>query len=137
MIRCLIMEDDELSREMLALQMERYASCDLAADGREGFEMFLSALESEQPYQLILLDIIMPEMDGLEAAKAIRLHEEKQGITIDKGVSIVVLSSLSTPQDVIQAYMAAQSSAHLVKPVQPDKLVKTLRKLELIPAESP
>lgn len=136
MLRCLIMEDDELSRELLALQMEPYAECDLACDGREGLNMFVAASEAGNPYQLILLDIVMPEMDGLEAAKAIRSYEEKHGITIDRGVNIVVLSSLSTPQDVIQAYVAAQSAAHLVKPVQPDKLVKTLRKLELISAEN-
>mgnify|MGYP001768518925 CR=1 FL=1 len=136
MLRCLIVEDDELSRELLALQMETYAVCDQAENGRVGVDRFSQALESGQPYDLILLDIVMPEMDGLEAAKAIRSHEEKQGIKIDKGVHIVVLSSLSTPQDVIQAYVAAQSSAHLVKPVQPEKLVKTLRKLDLIPAEN-
>ncbi len=136
MLRCLIMEDDELSRELLALQMEPYAQCDQAGDGREGLDKFVAAQEAGEPYQLILLDIVMPEMDGLEAAKAIRSYEEKHGISIDRGVNIVVLSSLSTPQDVIQAYVAAQSAAHLVKPVQPDKLVKTLRKLELIPAEN-
>jgi len=136
MLRCLIVEDDELSRELLALQMEPYATCDLAADGQEGVARFSAALEAGDAYQLILLDIVMPQMDGLEAAKAIRLIEEKKGITTGNGVSIVVLSSLSTPQDVIQAYVAAQSAAHLVKPVQPEKLVKTLRKLELIPAES-
>jgi two-component system chemotaxis response regulator CheY len=136
MLRCLIVEDDELSRELLALQMEPYAQCDLASDGRDGLDQFTAALESGQPYQLILLDIVMPEMDGLEAAKAIRALEAKQGITIERGVQIIVLSSLSTPQDVIQAYVAAQSSAHLVKPVQPEKLVRTLHKLELIPAES-
>lgn len=136
MLRCLIMEDDELSRELLALQMEPYAQCDLAVDGREGVEKFELALQNNSPYHLILLDIVMPEMDGFQAAKAIRAIEEKQGITIDKGVNIVVLSSLSTPQDVIQAYVAAQSSAHLVKPVQPEKLLKTLRKLDLVPAEN-
>ena len=136
MLRCLIVEDDELSRELLALQMESYAHCDQAENGRECVEYFSAALAAGQPYDLILLDIVMPEMDGLEAAKAIRICEEQHGITIDQGVQIVVLSSLSTPQDVIQAYVAAQSAAHLVKPVQPEKLVKTLRKLELIPAES-
>ncbi len=136
MLRCLIIEDDELSRELLALQMEPYAQCDQAADGREGVNRFEAALQDGTPYHLILLDIVMPEMDGFQAAKLIRTIEEKQGITVDKGVNIVVLSSLSTPQDVIQAYVAAQSSAHLVKPVQPEKLVKTLRKLELIPAEN-
>jgi len=136
MLRCLIVEDDELSRELLALQMEPYALCDQAENGLEGVDRFTAALKAGEPYHLILLDIVMPEMDGLEAAKAIRSYEEKQGITIDKGVQIVVLSSLSTPQDVIQAYVAAQSAAHLVKPVQPEKLVKTLRKLDLIPAEN-
>ncbi len=136
MLRCLIIEDDELSRELLALQMEPYAQCDQAADGREGVNLFEAALQDDTPYHLILLDIVMPEMDGFQAAKIIRGIEEKQGITADKGVNIIVLSSLSTPQDVIQAYVAAQSSAHLVKPVQPEKLVKTLRKLELIPAEN-
>lgn len=136
MLRCLIVEDDELSRELLALQMEPYAQCDLAENGREGLNRFTAALKAGEPYHLILLDIVMPEMDGFEAAKAIRRQEEQHGIMIDKGVHIVVLSSLSTPQDVIQAYVAAQSAAHLVKPVQPEKLVKTLRKLELIPAEN-
>jgi two-component system chemotaxis response regulator CheY len=136
MLRCLIVEDDELSRELLALQMEPYALCDQAENGLIGVERFTDALQAGHPYDLILLDIMMPEMDGLEAAKAIRAFEEKQGITIEKGVAIVVLSSLSTPQDVIQAYVAAQSAAHLVKPVQPEKLVKTLRKLDLIPAEN-
>jgi two-component system, chemotaxis family, chemotaxis protein CheY len=136
MLRCLIVEDDELSRELLALQMEPYALCDLASDGREGVDKFAEALESAEPYQLILLDIVMPEMDGLEAAKAIRKLEDRQGISLDRGVHIVVLSSLSTPHDVIQSYVAAQSAAHLVKPVQPEKLIKTLRKLELISAEN-
>lgn len=136
MLRCLIMEDDELSRELLAFQMEPYAQCDLAADGREGVAAFVAAQQAGTPYELILLDIVMPEMDGMQAAKAIRAYEEKQGIAIEHGVRIVVLSSLSTPQDVIQAYVAAQSSAHLVKPVQPEKLLKTLQKLELIPVES-
>ncbi len=136
MVRCLIMEDDELSRELLALQMSPFAECDLVVNGLEGVNRFKAAFEEGNPYQLILLDILMPEMDGLEAAKSIRHYEEQQGVTIDNGVSIVVLSSLSTPQDVIQAYLSAQSSAHLVKPVQPDKLLKTLRKLELISAEN-
>lgn len=136
MLRCLIVEDDELSRELLTLQMEPYAACDQAENGLIGLEKFKAASLAATPYDLILLDILMPEMDGLEAAKAIRAFEEKQGISIDQGVAIVVLSSLSTPQDVIQAYVAAQSAAHLVKPVQPEKLVKTLRKLDLIPAEN-
>ena len=137
MVRCLIVDDDELGRELLATQLEPYAVCDLAADGYEGVAKFTAALLEGNPYQLIFLDIVMPGMDGNAAARAIRNLEQDRGIPVERGVNIVVLSSLNTPQDIIQAYVSAQSAAHLVKPVRLDKLLKTLRKLELIPGEQP
>lgn len=137
MLHCLIIDDDELGRELLATQLEPYAVCDLAADGYEGVAKFTAALLEGNPYQLIFLDIVMPGMDGYGAARAIRSLEQQRGILVERGVNIVVLSSLNTPQDIIQAYVSAQSAAHLVKPVKLDKLLKTLQKLELIPEEQP
>ncbi len=136
MLKCLIIEDDQLSREMLALQLENYAQCDHADNGQVGVELFEAALKEGRGYDLILLDIIMPEMDGLDAARAIRRLEELNGTGADQGVNIIVLSSLNTPQDVIQAYVSAQSAAHLVKPVKPERLLRTLRKLGLIEMEN-
>lgn len=135
MLRCLIVDDDELGRELLATQLEPYATCDRAVDGYDAVAKFTTALLEGSPYQLIFLDIVMPGMDGHAAARAIRKLEEERGIAVERGVNIVVLSSLNTPQDIIQAYVSAQSAAHLVKPVRLDKLLKTLRKLELIPEE--
>lgn len=135
MLHCLIIDDDELGRELLATQLEPYAVCELAADGYEGVAKFTAGLLEGNPYQLIFLDIVMPGMDGNAAARAIRNLEQDRGIPVERGVNIVVLSSLNTPQDIIQAYVSAQSAAHLVKPVRLDKLLKTLRKLELIPEE--
>ncbi len=132
MLRCLIVDDDELSRELLATQLLEYATCDMAANGNEGVEMFVAALATDHPYQVIFMDILMPGLDGHGAAKAIRKIEAHQGILIDRGVDIIILSSLGTPHDVIQAYIAAQSAAHLVKPVRPEKLYKTLLALNLI-----
>lgn len=135
MLRCLIVEDDELSRELLATQLAGYAVCDMAADGDEGVGRFAEALATGTPYHVIFLDILMPGLDGHGAARAIRKLEEKQGIPVEQGVNIIILSSLGTPHDVIQAYIAAQSAAHLVKPVKPEKLLKTLRSLRLIAEE--
>lgn len=132
MLRCLIVDDDELSRELLATQLLEYAACDMAANGNEGVEKFVAALTDKKPYQVVFMDILMPGLDGHGAAKAIRKVEERQGIPVEQGVDIIILSSLGTPHDVIQAYISAQSAAHLVKPVKPEKLLKTLRSLKLI-----
>lgn len=129
MFKCLVVDDDELGRELIAHYLEGIADCDMAVNGAVAVEMFRNAFESGDPYRLIILDIVMPEMDGHTAAKEIRSIEKDWGVTINEGVTIIVLSSLNTPHDVIQAYVSAKSAAHLVKPVRPDKLIATLVKL--------
>jgi len=132
MLRCLVVDDDELGRELLALYLEGVASCQMAENGIQAVNMFRDAFESGSPYHLIILDIVMPEMDGHTAAMKIRQIEKEWGFSISEGVPIIVLSSLSTPSDVIQAYVSARSAAHLVKPVKPEKLLKILHKLGLV-----
>jgi two-component system chemotaxis response regulator CheY len=134
LLRCLVVDDDELGREMLVAQLEGIAVCDTARNGREAVDRFAANFNTA-PYDLIFLDIIMPEMDGNTAAKAIRLMEEERGITPDKGVNIIVLTSLNTADDIIKSYVSAQSAAHLIKPIKPEKLIKTMQKLGLIPEE--
>ncbi len=132
-LRCLVVDDDEVGRELLILNLQGLAQCDSAADGREALDKYSATLDTN-PYDLIFLDIIMPVMDGHETAKAIRRMEMERGIIPDKGVNIIVLSSLNTPQDIIKSYVSAHSAAHIVKPVKADKLIKTLHKLGLLPA---
>jgi two-component system chemotaxis response regulator CheY len=134
LLRCLVVDDDEVGREILILNLQGIARCDSAANGREALEKYSANLDTN-PYDLIFLDIIMPELDGNETAKTIRRMELERGITPDKGVSIIVFSSLNTPQDIIKTYISAQSAAHLVKPLNVEKLKKTLFKLGLIPEE--
>ena len=129
MVRCLVVDDDELGRELIAHYLEGVAVCDMAENGLKAVDMFRTAFEGGTSYDLVILDIVMPEMDGHTAAKEIRLIEKEWGVSINDGVNIMVISSLNTPSDVIQAYVSAQSVAHLVKPVQPDKLLATLGKL--------
>lgn len=131
MLKCLVVDDDELGRELISQYLEGVAVCEPAENGAKAVGMFRDAFEGGQPYDLIILDIIMPEMDGHAAAKEIRLIEKEWGVSIQEGVSIMVISSLNTPGDVIKAYESAKSAAHLVKPVHPEKLLATLSKLGL------
>ncbi|OGT96451.1 MAG: hypothetical protein A2X80_13305 [Geobacteraceae bacterium GWB2_52_12] len=128
-MKCLVVDDDELGRELIAQYLEGVAECDMAENGLIAVEMFRNAFEGGNRYDLIILDIVMPEMDGHSAAKEIRKIEKEWGVSINDAVNIVVLSSLNTPSDVIQAYISAKSAAHLVKPVQPEKLLATLSKM--------
>lgn len=131
MVRCLVVDDDELGRELISLYLEGIAVCDMAVNGLKAVEKFRSAFEGGHPYDLIILDIVMPEMDGHAAAIEIRQIEKEWGVSVNEGVSIMVLSSLNTPGDVIKAYLSAKSAAHLVKPVHPEKLLATLSKMGL------
>ena len=132
MLKCLIVDDDELGRELVAHYLKDIAVCDRATDGNQAVHMFRESMTGNAPYNLIILDIVMPEKNGHDAAMEIRQLEKNQGDAIEEGVPIIVLSSLHTPADIIQSYMSARSAAHLIKPVTLEKLLKTLRKLELI-----
>lgn len=134
-MKCLIVDDDQLGRELIAEYLGDLAAFDMATNGREAVEHYQAAIESGSPYDLIILDIIMPEMNGHEAAKTIRRMEQEKKIQPDKGVNIIVLSALNTPKDVIETYVSAQSAAHLIKPVTREKLLLTLNKLGLIAKE--
>jgi two-component system chemotaxis response regulator CheY len=129
MLKCLIVDDDELERELIAQYLEGIADCEMAENGMKAVEMFRGAFGSGNRYDLIILDIVMPEMDGNAAAREIRQIEKDDGISIHDGVNIIVTTSLNTPDDIIQSYFSASSAAHLVKPVKSDRLLKIVNKL--------
>lgn len=129
--RCLVVDDDELGREMIRSMLEIVPVVDTAVDGRDAVAKFQASVEAGTPYQLILLDILMPDMDGLSAGKTIRAIEKEKGVPLGSQCKIVMLTALNTPQDVMQAMMTVQSAAYLVKPVEQAKLKETLSKIGL------
>ena len=137
LLRCLIVEDDKLTRTLMVAFIKGVANCDVAASGTEAVTMFVESLTKGTPYDFILLDVMMPEMDGIEAAKHIRQIEQDSQISVAAGIPIIFISALDSPKEIIRAYCVAQSSAHLVKPVSRAKILHTLRKLEIIPDTFP
>ena len=78
-MRTLIVEDDFTSRLLLQTFLSRYGECHIAVNGKEAVAAFRAARESGQWYDLICMDIMMPEMDGQTAVKEIRALEEAGG----------------------------------------------------------
>jgi len=102
-MKTLIVEDDFTSRLLLQELLKSYGPCHIAVNGKEAVEATAAALEDE-PYDLICLDIMMPEMDGQEALRRIREQEEARDILSSNGAKIVMTTALDDIKNVSAAY---------------------------------
>ena len=121
--RVLLAEDVSVNAEIMMMVLSmREMEADHAENGRIAVDMF----ESHEPgyYDAILMDMRMPEMDGLEATRAIRASGRPDAGT----VPIIALTANAFDEDV-QRSMQAGLNAHLSKPVEPETLFETLESL--------
>ena len=122
-VRVLIAEDIDANAEILAdiLELEEIES-ERAENGKVAVEMF-----SAHPagyYRAVLMDVRMPEMDGLEATKTIRALERDDA----RAIPIIAMTANVFDEDVERS-RAAGMNAHLSKPVEPEHLYQTLAEL--------
>ncbi len=131
-MRALVVEDDFISRMVLQKMISPYCTCDTAVNGKEAIKAFMFAHEEKSRYDLICLDIMMPEMDGIEALKVIREKEKEMQIHPSDEVKIVMITALDTPKEVIEAYYKGGCTAYLVKPIGKDKVINILKEIDLM-----
>jgi two-component system, chemotaxis family, chemotaxis protein CheY len=129
-MKTLIVEDDLTSRLLLEGLLSTYGEVTVAVNGNQAVDAVRLAWEGGQPFDLILLDIMMPEMDGHEALVAIRNLEEKRGTLLGHGVKVVMTTVLSDKDHVMSAFRDA-CDGYLVKPVDKARLVAVLGQLGL------
>jgi len=121
--RVLLAEDVAVNAEIMVMVLGmRKMQVDVAGNGRIAVELFGN--HPERHYDAILMDMRMPEMDGLEATRVIRAMDRADARTIP----IIALTANAFDEDV-QRSMQAGLNAHLSKPVQPDTLFETLESL--------
>ena len=130
-MKVLIAEDDFASRKFMLRFFEKYGECDVTVDGKEAVEAYKMAIECGEPYDLICLDIMMPEMDGHQALKTIRKIAEESGVAEDERVKIVMTTALSETRHVTKAFENG-CTAYAGKPINQDKLEAMLKKFKLI-----
>jgi two-component system, cell cycle response regulator DivK len=121
-MKILIVEDDADMRDLLRLILERsYYVPIVASHGKEGVEKAIS----EKP-KLILMDILMPIMDGWEAARAIRAHPDT------KNIPILATTVLFRPHE-LKACLEAGCNAYMVRPFNVLDLQDKIRQLITAP----
>ena len=123
-MRFLCAEDNELNAEILTelLKIEG-AECTICENGEE----ILKAFEQSAPgdYDMILMDVQMPVMNGYEATKAIRRSSHE----LAKTIPIIAMTANAFSED-IQHSLAAGMTAHISKPVEMKALKKTIRNIK-------
>ncbi len=130
-MKILMAEDDFASRKFMDNYLSQYGECDVTVDGEEAVDAFMMALEDNEPYDLICLDVMMPVMDGYQVLKAIRDIETQRGISKKKRVKVIMTSALNEERNVKTAFELG-CEAYSGKPIDVEKFDKLLKKLELI-----
>ena len=131
-MKILIVEDDFISRRLLKELLAKYGECDIATNGVEAVEAFRLALDSNLPYHLICMDIMMPNMDGQEALRLIRELETERNIHGDREVKVIMTTALDDPKSVIDAYYRGGATSYLVKPIIKDNLMDEISAFGLL-----
>ena len=126
------MEDDFVSRLLLQTFLSRYGECHVAVNGREAVEAFRSALEQNRSYDLICMDILMPEMDGREAVRQVRDLEKARGILSTQGARIIMTTAVNDLKEVSRCFQEL-CDAYLVKPIDLGKLLSRMKACQLVP----
>ena len=134
-MKCLIVEDDFTARRLLKRYLSNYSDCDIAVDGNEAVQAFGQAMNEKEPYELICLDIMMPNMNGREALKAIRQIESEYGIDGLDGVKVIMTTALGDSKNIVGSFREG-CEAYIVKPVEKDKLLEEMANLGLVESVS-
>ena len=117
----LIAEDNELNAEILeTLLQDKGIQYVRAENGKEALNLF--AAHPEGSFDAILMDIMMPEMDGYEATRRIRSMKDRPD---GEKIPIIAITANAFAED-MQASLAAGMNAHLTKPIEIDSLIRTI-----------
>jgi two-component system chemotaxis response regulator CheY len=130
-LRILLAEDDFACRLLLQTFLSRYGECHAAVNGKEAVEAFRISIEQEQPYDLICMDIMMPEMDGREAVRRIRAIEEDHGTLSTSGVKVIMTTTVEDVKEVILCFHEL-CDAYLMKPIDLAQLLRQMKEYQIV-----
>lgn len=123
--KILIVEDSLPNLDILQEMLKSEAECVCARTGREAIEKFNESLRTKEFYNVILLDIGLPEISGIRLLQKIRLSESRAGIPLGEGIPIIMVTA--SKDRFIEAFDEGCHD-YILKPVDPELLFRKVRK---------
>jgi len=130
-MKILLAEDDFATRKFMQNFLSKYGECDVTVDGMEAVDAFMVALEEDEPYDLVCLDIMMPVMDGYQALQGIRNLEKDRNIPADKAAKVIMATALNEEKNVKMAFDLG-CTIYSGKPIDQARFEQALKKLGLV-----
>ena len=125
-MKSLVVDDIEVNCRTLKAVLAPYGECDTANDARTTVHLFQKGWEADDPYDLICLDILMPDIDGLKLLQVLRQAEEKMGLEGDRQARIVMV----TGSDSAEHHRRARTlgcDAVITKPIHRDDIIQLVK----------
>ncbi len=129
-MKSLVVEDEITSRLILQKFLANHSEVHVSSNGREGLDAFKAAFDQGSPFDLVCMDVMMPEMDGPAALVGIRAIEEGNGTGAGSRVKVLMTTGLGETDSALDNVRNLYD-AILTKPVRLNALMETLALLGL------
>lgn len=129
-MKILIVDDDAVSRDLIKKLLSDLAEFEFAENGVQALDVYKKGWENWAPFDLITLDITMPDMDGKEVLQTIRTIENEKKVPKDKRVKII-MTSAKADKETILTCVSMGCDDYISKPFNKDIILKKIRKVGL------
>lgn len=129
-MKVLVAEDDIASGKFMEKLLSKYGDVVVARDGIAAVDEFVNAVNNNERFDLVCMDIMMPKIDGYKALASIRDAERKLGLARDARCKVVMISALDEGFDA--NYASDDYEEYMCKPIDIVKFDALIKKLGLV-----
>ncbi|MBI4805492.1 MAG: response regulator [Desulfovibrio sp.] len=137
MLNVLTVDDDEVTQFHVSQLLLEVGRCRMAYTGEEAIARVEESLSGGEPYDLILMDVMLPGLDGLATVREIVTLYNEQKVPLENRPKIVMLSSVDERETQIDALYACGADFYLTKPLENERFIQALREMGLVTSRKP
>ena len=131
-MKALVVDDEVVSRKKMLKILSKYGECEEAENGGEAIEKFsVNAVDGTDSFDIIMLDIAMPDMSGLDVLKRIRQIEIEKSIPKEKQVKVLMVT-VKSEKEVVRMSIKEGCDDYVIKPFNNESIESKLERVGLL-----